>query len=97
MNADWLIKLTEMYKRVEEFENAYLSPKAVFNCMHTVGMIDEEEAVQLNARYDHTMEPVRKKAREAKKIVYEHAKALVMPLFGKKEEARDDDQAKGIR
>lgn len=84
MKNEWLLKLAEAYKKVEDFERAYLSPKAVFGLMEKTGIVNEQEAIELNARYDRTMEPVRKKSREVQKVVYERTKEFVLPLFGKK-------------
>ncbi len=84
MNKEWLVKLAEAYRKVEDFERAYLSPKAIFNLMHTTGILSEQEAIEMNARYDHTMEPVRKKSREVKNVVYGRAKEIFLPMFGRK-------------
>ncbi len=86
MNKEWLLKLAEAYKKVEDFERAYLSPKSVFSLMKTAGVISEEEKVELNVRYDLTMEPVNKKIDEVKGIVYTQAKAIVLPFFRKRDE-----------
>jgi len=87
MSSEWMLKLAEAYKKIEEFENAYLSPKSVFNLMHTVGITDEQETIELNARYDHTMEPFRKKTREIQKVIYDRTKEIVLPFI-----KTDDDK-----
>jgi hypothetical protein len=90
-SPEWWLKVLEGYKKVEDFERAYLSPKAVFGLMKKTGVISEEEQVDLNNRYDITMAPVNKKIDDAKNVIYEHTKALVMPLFSRNKDGENDD------
>jgi hypothetical protein len=69
IDYDDLEKAKEIWKRVDEFDKQWLSTRGVFNIMHRVGLLNDEDHKEILERYDEMMAPVTKATNEAKAYV----------------------------
>jgi hypothetical protein len=70
IDYDKIEKAKELWSRYEEFDKQWLGTRGVFNIMHKVGMLDDEDHKEILEHYDRMLAPVTKFQNEVKaKIV----------------------------
>lgn len=69
-------RIKEIYQQVEEFDKKWLGARGVFNVLHKVGAISDDDHKAVIDEYDRVMAPVHKLEEKAKGYVIDHAQRL---------------------
>jgi hypothetical protein len=60
-------RIKEIYNQIEEFDKKWLGPKGIFNALHKVGAISDDDHKVIIEEYDRVMSPIHKAEERAKK------------------------------
>jgi len=66
IDYDKIEKAKELWSRYEEFDKQWLGTRGVFNIMHKVGVLDDEDHKEILEHYDRMMAPITKAQDEIK-------------------------------
>jgi hypothetical protein len=86
IDYDKIEKAKEIWKRYEEFDKQWLGTRGVFNIMHKVGMLDDEDHKEVLEHYDRVMAPITKAQDEFKAKVIAKVSKVAWEI------ATDDDK-----
>ena len=96
IDYDTIEKAKEIWTKVDEFDKAYLSTKAVFRGMHRVGILDDEMHEHVVQEYDKFMMPVNEVIGRAESFATEQATRFLWNLglnkLNSKKDKKDADR-----
>lgn len=82
-------KAKALWKKFDEFDKQWLSTRGVFNIMHKLGLLEDDDHKAITEEYDRIMAPVNRAQEKVKNKVYEGVSKFVWNYV-----VHDDDKSR---